>query len=137
SVASNRICVSCYNVGHTEIARMSALNPKVSMPERTKEALRKVLEDKTREANDGFDGSWVAHPGLVATCMGVFDELLLDAPHQIRTNKREDVVPSTAALIHVTATSGSITEGGLDTNIEVGIRYMDAWLNGSGAAAIN
>ncbi|HIW47318.1 MAG TPA: malate synthase A [Candidatus Yaniella excrementigallinarum] len=128
---------TCHKRGASAIGGMSAFIPESSNPERTKEALRKVREDKTREANDGFDGSWVAHPGLVPTCMGVFDELLLDAPHQIRTNKREDVVPSAAALIDVAATSGSITEAGLDTNIEVGIRYMDAWLNGSGAAAIN
>ena len=69
--------------------------------------------------------------------MGVFDELLLDAPHQIRTNKRDDVVPYAQGLLNVQATTGSITESGLETNIEVGIRYMDAWLNGSGAAAIN
>src|SRR5699024_10642450 len=119
------------------IGGMSAFIPESSNPERTKEALRKVREDKTREANDGFDGSWVAHPGLVPTCMGVFDELLLYAPHQIRISKREDVVPSAAALVDVPATSGSITEAGLDTKIEVGIRYMAAWLNGSGAAALN
>ncbi|HEY4535752.1 MAG TPA: malate synthase A [Enteractinococcus sp.] len=128
---------TCHKRGASAIGGMSAFIPDSSNPERTKEALAKVREDKTREANDGFDGSWVAHPGLVPTCMGVFDELLLDAPHQIRTNKREDVVPSAAALINVQDTVGSITETGLDTNIEVGIRYMDAWLNGSGAAAIN
>ncbi|MDN5705359.1 MAG: malate synthase A, partial [Yaniella sp.] len=128
---------TCHKRGASAIGGMAAFIPESSNPERTKEALRKVREDKTREANDGFDGSWVAHPGLVPTCMGVFDELLLDAPHQIRTNKREDVVPSAKELINVRATTGSITEAGLDTNIEVGIRYMDAWLNGSGAAAIN
>lgn len=128
---------TCHKRGASAIGGMSAFIPESSNPERTKEALRKVREDKTREANDGFDGSWVAHPGLVPTCMGVFDELLLDAQHQIRTNKRDDVVPSAQALVSVHATTGSITEAGLDTNIEVGIRYMDAWLNGSGAAAIN
>src|SRR5690625_1191298 len=128
---------TCHKRGASAIGGMSAFIPDSSNPERTKEALRKVREDKTREAHDGFDGSWVAHPGLVATCMGVFDELLLDAQHQIRTNKREDVVPSAAALIDVQSTTGEITETGLDTNIEVGIRYMDAWLNGMGAAAIN
>lgn len=128
---------TCHKRGASAIGGMSAFIPDSSNPERTKEALRKVREDKTREAHDGFDGSWVAHPGLVATCMGVFDELLLDAQHQIRTNKREDVVPSASALIDVQSTTGAITETGLDTNIEVGIRYMDAWLNGMGAAAIN
>lgn len=128
---------TCHKRGASAIGGMSAFIPESAHPERTKEALAKVREDKTREANDGFDGSWVAHPGLVPTCMGVFDELLLDAPHQIRTNKREDVVPSADALVNVPATVGAITETGLETNIEVGIRYMDAWLNGSGAAAIN
>ncbi|GAA4480126.1 malate synthase A [Enteractinococcus fodinae] len=128
---------TCHKRGASAIGGMSAFIPDSSNPERTKEALRKVREDKTREAHDGFDGSWVAHPGLVPTCMGVFDELLLDAPHQIRTNKREDVEPSAEALINVQATTGAITETGLETNIEVGIRYMDAWLNGMGAAAIN
>jgi len=128
---------TCHKRGASAIGGMSAFIPDSSNPERTKEALAKVREDKTREANDGFDGSWVAHPGLVPTCMGVFDELLLDAPHQIRTNKRDDVVPYAQGLLNVQATTGSITESGLETNIEVGIRYMDAWLNGSGAAAIN
>ena len=128
---------TCHKRGASAIGGMSAFIPDSSNPERTKEALAKVREDKTREANDGFDGSWVAHPGLVPVCMGVFDELLLDAPHQIRTNKRDDVVPYAQGLLNVQATTGSITETGLETNIEVGIRYMDAWLNGSGAAAIN
>ncbi|GAA4113588.1 malate synthase A [Enteractinococcus coprophilus] len=128
---------TCHKRGASAIGGMSAFIPDSSNPERTKQALAKVREDKTREANDGFDGSWVAHPGLVPTCMGVFDELLLDAQHQIRTNKRQDVVPYAQGLTNVQGTTGSITEAGLETNIEVGIRYMDAWLNGSGAAAIN
>ena len=128
---------TCHKRGASAIGGMSAFIPDSSNPERTKEAFAKVREDKTREANDGFDGSWVAHPGLVPVCMGVFDELLLDAPHQIRTNKRNDVVPYAQGLLNIQATTGSITEAGLETNIEVGIRYMDAWLNGSGAAAIN
>ena len=128
---------TCHKRGASAIGGMSAFIPDSANPERTKQALAKVREDKTREANAGFDGSWVAHPGLVPVCMGVFDELLLDAPHQIRTNKRNDVVPYAQGLLNVQATTGTITETGLETNIEVGIRYMDAWLNGSGAAAIN
>src|SRR5699024_12816886 len=73
---------TCHKRGASAIGGMSAFIPESAKPERTKEALAKVREDKTREANDGFDGSWVAHPGLVPTGMGVFDELLLGGTRQ-------------------------------------------------------
>ncbi len=92
--------------------------------------------DKNREADDGFDGSWVAHPDLVPVAMAVFDETLGGLPNQI-DKQREDVVPNAAALLDVAATPGEITEAGIRKNIEVGVRYIESWLRGIGAAAIN
>ena len=79
----------------------------------------------------------MAHPDLVPVAMEVFDGVLGEEPNQIRTRRREDVVPDAAALIDVRSTVGSITERGLRTNIEVGIRYLESWLRGNGAAAIH
>ena len=92
--------------------------------------------DKTREANDGFDGSWVAHPDLVPVAMEVFDDVLGKRPNQLERT-REDVVPNDKALLDVASTPGVITEAGIRSNIEVGIRYIESWLRGNGAAAIN
>jgi malate synthase len=99
-------------------------------------AFEKVRADKTREANDGFDGSWVAHPDLVPVCREVFDATLGERPNQLQRT-REDVIPDDRALINVAATEGTITEQGIRNNIEVGIRYIESWLRGNGAVAIH
>jgi malate synthase len=99
-------------------------------------ALARVREDKEREAADGFDGSWVAHPDLVAICTEAFDSVLGGRPNQL-DRLREDVVPDAAALIDFDVPGGEITEAGLHTNVSVGVRYLDAWLRGTGAAAID
>ncbi|HCB58637.1 MAG TPA: malate synthase A, partial [Arthrobacter bacterium] len=99
-------------------------------------AFEKVRADKTREANDGFDGSWVAHPDLVPVCREVFDGILGERPNQL-DRTREDVIPDDRALINVAATTGTITEQGIRNNIEVGIRYIESWLRGNGAVAIH
>jgi malate synthase len=95
-----------------------------------------VREDKDREASQGFDGTWVAHPDLVAVAMESFDRVLGDRPNQI-DRQRDDVEVGAAELLAVAATPGEVTEAGLRNNVSVGIQYLQAWLNGNGAAAIN
>ncbi|MEJ3748059.1 malate synthase A [Actinomycetes bacterium KLBMP 9797] len=99
-------------------------------------ALAKVRADKEREAGDGFDGSWVAHPGLVPICREVFDGALGDRPNQL-DRLREDVSVTADELLAVDATPGQVTEAGLRANVAVALRYFDAWLGGTGAAAIH
>lgn len=95
-------------------------------------AVEKVRQDKIREAKNGHDGTWVAHPGLMQTAMDVFNEYMPTA-NQI-DKKREDVNISAADLIEIP--TGTITEDGLRKNINVGILYIESWLRGNGAAAI-
>ena len=79
----------------------------------------------------------MAHPDLVPVAREVFDEVLGEAPNQIRTRRREDVEPDEAGLLDVAATTGSVTEAGVRRNIEVAMRYVESWLRGQGAAAIH
>ncbi len=95
-------------------------------------ALAKVRLDKEREAEDGFDGTWVAHPGLVPFCRGIFDGVLGGRPHQI-DRTRDDVDVSADELLAVRRTAGPPTEDGVRANISVALRYFDAWLRGTGA----
>ncbi len=97
-------------------------------------AIAKVIADKEREANDGFDGTWVAHPGLVPVARAVFDRVM-STPNQIH-RKREDVCVKTADLLAF-APQGPITEAGLRTDIDVSLRYMGSWLAGNGCVPIN
>jgi malate synthase len=98
-------------------------------------ALDKVRQDKVREAGDGFDGTWVAHPDLVPVATEVFDGVLGERPNQ-RERLREDVDVSAAELLAVPETPGEVTGEGVATNVRVGIGYLDSWLRGVGAAAI-
>ncbi|KSU70011.1 malate synthase [Pseudarthrobacter enclensis] len=127
---------ACHKRGAMAIGGMAAAVPNRKDPEANANALEKVRADKTREANDGFDGSWVAHPDLVPVCREVFDSVLGDEPNQL-DRLREDVIPDDRALINVAATTGTITEQGIRNNIEVGIRYIESWLRGNGAVAIH
>jgi malate synthase len=115
---------------------MAAFIPNRRDPEVTAAALDKVRQDKDREARDGFDGSWVAHPDLVPVAMEVFDRALGDRPNQL-DRQRDDVEVDAGQLLDVAATPGEMTEAGLRNNVEVGIRYIESWLRGVGAAAIN
>ncbi|MFD1507580.1 malate synthase A [Georgenia yuyongxinii] len=125
---------SCHKRGAHAIGGMAAFIP--SRDEAVNEtAFAKVREDKTREAADGFDGSWVAHPGMVELCTEVFTAVLGDRPNQI-DKKREDVQVTAAQLLDVASTPGQVTEAGLRSNISVGIQYLKAWLGGLGAVAI-
>ncbi|GAA3287026.1 malate synthase A [Nesterenkonia halobia] len=127
---------ACHRRRASAIGGMAAFIPDRRNPEATEEAVAKVREDKTREAADGFDGSWVAHPDLVPIVEEVFDEHMGGIENQIDRD-REDVVPDAAALLDVRSTPGRITESGLRANIAVGIRYVESWLRGRGAAAID
>ncbi|WP_313818571.1 malate synthase A [Citricoccus sp.] len=134
---TDQLVRACHRRGASAIGGMAAFIPNRRDPEANAAALEKVRADKTREASDGFDGSWVAHPDLVPVAMEVFDSVLVDRQNQIRANRRDDVTPDAAALLTVSETPGSITESGVRMNIEVGIRYVESWLRGSGAAAIH
>lgn len=127
---------ACHKRGAMAIGGMAAAVPNRKDEVANANALEKVRADKTREANDGFDGSWVAHPDLVPVCREVFDSILGSKPNQL-DRTREDVVPDDRALINVAATTGTITEQGIRNNIEVGIRYIESWLRGNGAVAIH
>lgn len=127
---------ACHKRGAMAIGGMAAAVPNRKDPEANANALEKVRADKTREANDGFDGSWVAHPDLVPVCREVFEGVLGSKPNQLG-RLREDVTPDDRALIDVAATTGTITEQGIRNNIEVGIRYIESWLRGNGAVAIH
>jgi len=121
---------TCHRHGAYAIGGMAAFIPSRRDPEVNEIALAKVREDKQREAGQGFDGTWVAHPDLVSVALPEFDrENQLDV-------LREDVQPNAAALLDVRSTPGSTTHGGLQQNVSVGIQYIASWLNGVGAAAI-
>jgi malate synthase len=126
---------TCHNRGAHAIGGMAAFIPSRRDPEVNERALAKVREDKEREAAQGFDGTWVAHPDLVPVALEVFDRVLGERPNQL-DRQRDDVTPVAGALLDVAATPGAITEAGLRNNIAVGIRYLGAWLAGSGAVAI-
>ena len=126
---------TCHKRGAHAIGGMAAFIP--SKDEATnKGAFEKVRDDKTREAGDGFDGSWVAHPAMVQLCTEVFDAVLGDRPNQI-DRTRDDVSVTADQLLDVASTPGSVTEAGLRSNISVGVQYLEAWLRGSGAVGIN
>jgi malate synthase len=115
---------------------MAAFIPSRRDAEVNRVALAKVKEDKDREAGDGFDGTWVAHPDLVPTATEAFDRVLGDRPNQLE-KQRPDVAVSSSELIDVRVPGGSITEGGLRLDVSVGIQYIESWMRGVGAAAIN
>jgi len=127
---------TCHARGAFAMGGMAAFIPSRRDPEVNAVALAKVREDKEREAAQGFDGTWVAHPDLVPVAQEAFDRVLGDRPNQIE-RRRNDIRASAADLLDVAATPGEITEEGLRNNVSVGIQYLAAWLNGNGAVAIN
>ncbi len=126
---------TCHHRGAHAIGGMAAFIPNRREPEVTENALKKVSEDKVREANDGFDGTWVAHPDLVPIAKNEFDKILGDKPHQ-KKRLREDVHITAKELLNFNIEGGQITEGGFRLNINVAIQYIESWLRGVGAAAI-
>jgi malate synthase len=127
---------TCHRRGAHAMGGMAAYIPSRTDPEANELALAKVSEDKVREANAGFDGTWVAHPDLVRIAMSEFDRVVGDRPNQV-DRQREDVVVSAEELLDVRVPNGEITEEGLGTNVSVGMRYLASWLSGVGAAAID
>src|SRR5215210_1337646 len=126
---------TCHARGAHAMGGMAAFIPSRRDPGVNAVALGKVREDKEREAGQGFDGTWVAHPDLVPVAMEIFDRVLGERPNQVEL-QREDVSPAAADLLDVAATPGEITIEGLHNNVSVGIQYLAAWLRGSGAVAI-
>ena len=127
---------TCHRRGAHAIGGMAAFIPSRRDPEVNEVALTNVREDKLREAGDGFDGTWVAHPDLVPVALAVFDDVLGERPNQV-DRQRDDVSVTAGDLLDVAATPGEVTEEGVRLNISVGIQYIASWLNGVGAAAIN
>lgn len=125
---------TCHQRGAHAIGGMSAFIPSKD-PAVNAESERKVRQDKTREVEAGFDGSWVAHPGMVDYVREVFDGYLKDRPNQV-DRQRDDVNVTAKELLDFASTPGAITEDGVRTNVAVGLRYLYSWLGGNGAAAI-
>jgi malate synthase len=114
---------------------MAAFIPSRRDPEVNERALAEVRADKEREAADGCDGSWVAHPDLVPIVTEVFDSALGERPNQLE-RRREDVQVTAEQLLDLRVPGGEITSAGLRNDVSVGIRYLASWLGGNGAAAI-
>ncbi|WES64451.1 malate synthase A [Microbacter sp. GSS18] len=126
---------TCHKRGAFAIGGMSAFIPNRRDPAVTAMAIEKVSADKKREAGDGFDGTWVAHPDLIPTAKAEFDAVLGDKPNQV-DRRRDDVNVKAADLIDVHI-GRPITAKGVHDNVSVGIRYIEAWLRGLGAVAID
>ncbi|MDH3606211.1 MAG: malate synthase A, partial [Acidimicrobiia bacterium] len=126
---------TCHRRGAHAMGGMAAFIPSRRDAEINERAFTKVREDKELEAFNGHDGTWVAHPDLVPLAAEVFEAALGDHPNQIGV-QHDDVPVSAADLLNTHVEGGAITEAGIRTNINVGIRYLASWLSGTGAAAI-
>ena len=127
---------TCHRRGAAAMGGMAAFVPNRADPEVTAAAFEKVRADKTREANDGFDGSWVAHPDLVPVCREVFDGVLGDRPNQF-DRQRPEVEVTPAELLDVASAGGEVTEAGLRNNLYIAVAYTAVWLSGNGAVALH
>lgn len=127
---------TCHARGAHAIGGMAAFIPNRRDPAVTEAAVARVREDKLREAGDGFDGTWVAHPDLVPVAMQVFAERLGDRPNQ-KDHRRDDVVPDAAAIADLRVPGGAVTDAGVRQNVDVALQYLEAWLRGAGAVAIH
>src|SRR5260221_8104056 len=128
------LCIkTCHRRGIHAMGGMAAQIPIKNDEKANAEAFAKVQADKVREANDGHDGTWVAHPGLVPVALEAFDAVM-KTPNQI-DRKREDVSVAGDDLLRFGPEEPS-TDQGLRTNVSVGVRYLEAWLRGSGAVPI-
>jgi malate synthase len=127
---------TCHRRGAHAMGGMSAVIPSRRDPEVNERAFAAVRADKEREAGDGFDGTWVAHPDSVPVATERFDAVLGDRPNQVE-RRREDVIVAASDLLDVESAGGEITEEGLHNDVNVGIQYISSWLRGNGAAAIN
>jgi len=132
---TNLLVQTCHRRGAHAIGGMAAFIPSRRDAEVNKVALAKVTEDKERESQDGFDGSWIAHPDLVPVAKPVFEVALGGRDHQ--KHKIPSVTVDGRELIELRVPGGEITEGGIRNNISVALQYLSAWLSGNGAVAIN
>ncbi len=126
---------TCHKRGAHAMGGMAAFVPSRKDAAVNEIAIARVRDDKLREAGDGFDGTWVAHPDLVPVAKAVFDEKLGDRPHQ-KDRLREDVNVTAEQLRDFRIPGAQITEAGLRLNINVGVLYLESWLRGSGAVAL-
>jgi malate synthase len=133
---SDLLVKTCHSRGAFAMGGMAALIPNRREPEANQRAFDAVREDKTREATAGFDGTWVAHPDVVAIARAAFDRVLGQRPNQI-TRLRDDVNVGPTELLATAGTPGDVTEAGLRDNLSVGFQYISFWLGGRGAAGIN
>ncbi|MCB1246817.1 MAG: malate synthase A, partial [Acidimicrobiia bacterium] len=129
------LVATCHRRGAHAMGGMAAFIPSRNDPTINEIAIAKVEEDKKREATDGCDGTWVAHPDLVPIATAIFDAVLGDRPNQI-DKLRPDVDVQADELLDFAVPDGTITDEGVRLNIDVAIRYIASWLNGTGAAAI-
>jgi malate synthase len=127
---------TCHKRGAFAVGGMSAFIPSRSDTEVNERAFAQVRADKEREAGQGFDGSWVAHPDLVPLCAEVFGQTLGTRPNQL-DRQRDDVHVTAEDLLDLSSTPGAITRTGLHANVEVAIRYLGSWLRGTGAVGIH
>jgi len=127
---------TCHQRGAHAMGGMAAFIPSRKDAQVNEVAMAKVREDKVRESSDGFDGTWVAHPDLVPLAKQVFTDALRGKPHQ-KDRLRSEVKTTAEQLIDFRVPQGTITENGLRQNISVALQYIEAWLRGNGAVAIN
>jgi malate synthase len=130
------LVATCHQRGAYAIGGMSAFIPNRRAPEVTERALAQVAADKRREASDGFDGTWVAHPDLIPTARAEFDAVLGSRPNQL-DRLREDVSVTAAELLDIPSIEGTVTEQGVRDDVRIAITYVESWLRGIGAAAID
>jgi malate synthase len=130
------LVATCHRRGAHAMGGMSAFVPSRSDPDANEQAFAAVHEDKRREARDGFDGTWVAHPDIVQAATEEFDAVLGNRPNQI-DRRRDDVEVAAGDLLDVAATPGRVTEHGVRNDVRVGFQYLSFWLGGRGAAAID
>ena len=129
------LVATCHRRGAHAIGGMSAFIPNRREPDVTERALAAVREDKRREAGDGSDGTWVAHPDLVPVAGEIFDAALGERPNQ--KDRSPQVSPAASDLLDVRIEGGAVTEDGVRTHVSVALQYLASWLAGNGAAAIN
>src|SRR3989442_7431630 len=127
---------TCHRRGAFALGGVAAFIPNRRDPAVTETALARVRDDKTREANDGFDGTWVPHPDLVETAMAEFDRVLGSKENQLG-RQRPEVRTTAKELLDVRIPGGTITDAGLRPNVSVGIQYIASRLPCTGASAIN
>jgi malate synthase len=127
---------TCHRRGAHAIGGMAAYIPNRRDSEANDLALARVRDDKLRESGDGFDGTWVAHPDLVPVALEVFQRVLNGRPHQ-KERLRPEVKVGSRQLADIRVPDGKITQAGVRANIAIALQYLDAWLSGNGAAAIN